>query len=173
MRQLRYNVAATLDGFIATADGGYDWIVPDPQIDFAALFAQFDLFVMGRKTYQALRAQGDADPTLGSQVIVASRTLTHADRDGVQFIAADLPRQVAQHKTQPGKDIWLFGGSDLARTLCDAGLIDTIEVAVMPVILGSGIRLLPGERRVPLTLLSARPMPSGIQMLSYRVEPQR
>lgn len=52
MRRLRYNCAATLDGFIADADGGYDWIVDDASIDFGAPFAEFDTFVMGRKTYE-------------------------------------------------------------------------------------------------------------------------
>ncbi len=51
MRQVRYSVAATLDGFIADPDGGYDWIIMDEAIDFAAMFEEFDTFVMGRKTW--------------------------------------------------------------------------------------------------------------------------
>jgi dihydrofolate reductase len=51
MRRVRYNVAATLDGFIADPNGGYDWIVMDESIDFPALFREFDAFVMGRKTW--------------------------------------------------------------------------------------------------------------------------
>ncbi|MBS1192945.1 MAG: riboflavin biosynthesis protein RibD protein, partial [Nitrospirae bacterium] len=45
MRRLRYNVAASLDGFIAGVSGDYDWIVQDSSIDFDALFAEFDLLV--------------------------------------------------------------------------------------------------------------------------------
>ena len=55
MRKVRYSVAATLDGFIADADGGYDWIIMDDSIDFAAMFAEFDTFVMGRKTWESIR----------------------------------------------------------------------------------------------------------------------
>ena len=55
-RRLRYQVASSLDGFIATEDGGYDWIPMDPEIDFGALFAQFDTLVMGRKTYEMMQA---------------------------------------------------------------------------------------------------------------------
>ena len=51
MRRLRYSVAATLDGFIADPNGGYDWIIMDEAIDFAAIFDEFDAFVMGRKTW--------------------------------------------------------------------------------------------------------------------------
>ncbi len=50
MRRLRYQVATSLDGYIAGPNGDFDWIVTDPDIDFAALFAQFDTAVMGRKT---------------------------------------------------------------------------------------------------------------------------
>ena len=57
-RRLRYQVAVSLDGFIAGPNGEYDWIVMDPSIDFGALFKQFDTLVMGRKTYEPLVAQG-------------------------------------------------------------------------------------------------------------------
>ena len=49
-RRLRYQVAASLDGFIAGPNGEYDWIVMDTAIDFAALYKEFDTAVMGRKT---------------------------------------------------------------------------------------------------------------------------
>ena len=48
MRRLRYSVATSLDGFIADLKGGYDWIIMDPSIDFAASFKEFDSFVMGQ-----------------------------------------------------------------------------------------------------------------------------
>ena len=59
MRRLRYSVAATLDGFIADPHGGYDWIVMDESIDFAGMFAEFDTFVMGRKTWDVSAAAPD------------------------------------------------------------------------------------------------------------------
>jgi dihydrofolate reductase len=49
-RRLRYQVAVSLDGFIAGPHGEYDWIVMDPAIDFAAMYKEFDTAVMGRKT---------------------------------------------------------------------------------------------------------------------------
>jgi dihydrofolate reductase len=167
VRRLRYNVAASLDGFIATAGGGFDWIVDDPGIDFDALFDAFDVFVMGRKTWEVLRDQGERNPTLGRQVVVASRTLDVRDRPGTRFVAEGIEEAVAQLKREPGRDLWLFGGGVLARSLFDAGLVDTVEVAVMPVLLGSGIPVLPKGARVPLVLASSRSLESGIQMLSY------
>ena len=52
MRRLRYQVAVSLDGFIADPEGSADWIPMDPDIDFDALLAQFDTFLMGRRTYE-------------------------------------------------------------------------------------------------------------------------
>ena len=59
-RRVRYQVAASLDGFIATPDGKPDWIPRDPDIDFGALFAQFDTFLLGRRTFEAMAGQGQS-----------------------------------------------------------------------------------------------------------------
>jgi len=61
MRRVRYQVACSLDGYIADRDDGYDWIVADPDIDFAALGAQFDTLLMGRRTYERVGAGPWAD----------------------------------------------------------------------------------------------------------------
>lgn len=170
MRRLRYNVAASLDGFIAGPNGEYDWIVADPTIDFAALFAEFDTFVMGRRTYEAILAQGAQSPLAGRRVVVVSRTLRPGDHRGVTIVRDDVAGAVAALKAEAGKDIWLFGGGALFRTLLDAGLVDAVEVALMPVLLSRGVPLLPeGHRSPPLTLASSRALPSGILTLSYAV----
>ena len=54
MRRVRYSVAMSLDGYIAGPKGEYDWIVADPEIDFRALFDQFDTFFIGRKTFETI-----------------------------------------------------------------------------------------------------------------------
>ena len=59
-RRLRYQVAASLDGFIGTADGKPDWIPSDPDIDFGALFAQFDTLLIGRRTFEGMGGQGQS-----------------------------------------------------------------------------------------------------------------
>ena len=168
MRRLRYNVAASLDGFIAGPAGEYDWIPHDETIDFAALLAEFDTFVMGRRTWEAMRAQGDASPLAGRRVVVVSRTLAPADAPGATVVAEDVEGAVARLKAESGKDVWLFGGGGLFRTLLDAGLVDSVEVAVVPVLLGEGVPLVAsGRRSPPLRLVSSRVLPSGIVMLAW------
>ena len=170
MRRVRYNCAATLDGFIADANGGYDWIVDDASIDFAALFDEFDTFVMGRKTYEVMQAQGEANPLRGKRVVVASRTLRAADHPGVTLVRADLAGHVVALKAEvSGRDIWLFGGGELAGQLIEAGVVDRVEVALMPVLLRCGIPLLPPGPQQRLSLVSATSLASGIQMLVYDV----
>ena len=74
--------------------------------------------------------------------IVLSRTLNPSDHPKVT-IEADSERVVREIRDQPGKDIWLFGGGELFRSLLAVGLVDCVEVAVIPVLLGEGIPLLP------------------------------
>jgi dihydrofolate reductase len=167
-RRLRYQVAASLDGFIAGPNGEYDWIVMDPAIDFAALYKEFDTAVMGRKTYQMMTAQGGNGAMPGLEVVVFSRTLPAATDRGVRIYNDDPRDVVAALKAKPGRDIWLFGGGSLFRSLLDARLVDTVEVAVMPVLLGTGIPLLPPGASTKLVLADKKILPkSGIVVLAY------
>jgi len=141
-RRLRYQVAVSLDGFIAGPHGEYDWIVMDPAIDFAAMYKEFDTAVMGRKTHEVMTAQGGHGKIPGLEVIVFSRTLPPATYPGVRIVRDDPREVVSKLKRKTGRDVWLFGGGVLFRLLLDAGLVDTVEVAVIPVLLGAGIPLL-------------------------------
>lgn len=169
-RRLRYQVAVSLDGFIAGPNGEYDWIVADPAVDFATLYKQFDTAVMGRKTYEVVTAQGGDGAIPGLDVVVFSRSLPAATRPGVRIVGEDPREVVAALKAKPGRDIWLFGGGALFRSLLDAGLVDTVEVAVMPVLLGAGIPLLPPGAAARLQLADQKILPaSGIVVLAYSV----
>ena len=173
MRRVRYSVAATLDGFIADPAGGYDWIIMDDAIDFAAMYEEFDSFVMGRKTWEVTATTEFGNMFGGKEVIVFSRTLERA-RPGIRIVSTSPVDTVRELKQKPGKDIWLFGGGSMFRTLADAGLVDTVEIALMPVLLSEGVPLItPGARITGMTLDKCETLPkSGIVMLSYTIPPR-
>jgi len=133
----------SLDGYIAASDGGYDWIVMDPEIDFKALYARFDTFLIGRKTYEEMKRMGrPAKSTRRLQNVVFSRSLKPSEDRNVTVVS-DAEPFVAELRAKPGKEIALFGGGELFRSLLAANLVDGVEVSVIPVLLGGGIPLLP------------------------------
>jgi dihydrofolate reductase len=143
MRLVRFGGAMSLDGYIAGPGGEYDWIVIDPDFNFSEHMAQFDTFLIGRKTFDAMRRMGSDPVSLpGAQNVVFSRTLKPADFQNVT-ISDDAVGFVADLRAKPGKDIALFGGGELFRSLLEAGLVDRVEMGLIPVLLGGGIPLLP------------------------------
>ena len=169
MRELRYSVAASLDGYIAGPGDEYDWIVIDPDIDFQAMYDAFGGLVMGRRSYDVFAASGGADaPAMPSYVY--SRHLPEGVRDGITF-ARDAVAHVRALKSEAGKPLWLGGGGELFRELAAADLVDGVDVAIVPVVLGGGRPLMasPGLR-LTLRLRSHRLYPkTGTLMLEYDV----
>lgn len=142
MRRIRYCVAMSLDGYIAGPKGEADWIVMDPELDFNALWAQFDTLVIGRRTFETMGSPGQGS-LWGMKGVVLSRTLRQRDYPGVTIIRDRVKEKLTALRKQPGKDIWLFGGGLVFRSLLKLGLVDTVEVGIIPVLLGGGIPLLP------------------------------
>jgi dihydrofolate reductase len=170
MRRIRYRVAMSLDGYIAGPKGEFDWIVADPEMDFGAVFQQCDTLLVGRGTFEFMAKHGQA-AVPGMKMIVFSRTLQQRDYPGVTIVADKERETVAALRAQPGRDLWLFGGGLLFRSFLDAGLVDTVEVAVIPVLLGGGIPLLPARaERAKLKLTGHKVYGSGIVILEYSLQ---
>lgn len=168
MRLVRFGGAMSLDGYIAGPDGDYDWIVMDPEIDFEAFSSQFDTILMGRRTFEWIKQAGGGGSMPEMDVFIVSRTLKPKEHPGVSIV--DDPKQlVTELRSKPGKDIWLFGGGSLFRSLLELGLVDSVEVAVIPVLLGGGLPLLPHPApRSTLRLVNHRIYPkTGTVSLEY------
>jgi dihydrofolate reductase len=171
MRRVRYRVATSLDGYIAGPGGEIDWIAPDPTVDFAALYAAFDTVLLGRRTYELTLQPGAPAWPAGWRIYVFSRTLDPTEHPGVTVVSKDIDATVAALRAEPGRDIWLFGGGSLCASLLAADLVDQVEVAVMPVLLGRGIPLVaPDAPRSRLVLTGSHVSPNGIMSLHYDVQ---
>ena len=169
MRRVRYSVVISLDGYIAGPKGEADWITVDPEFDFTALFRQFDTILVGRRTFDRMvTARRTSMPCM--KTIVFSRTLKQEDHPEVALVMDGHREALAALKAGPGKDIWLFGGGSLFRSLAEDGLVDRVEVRIVPILLGAGVPLLPSlEKRIKLSLTAHRVYRTGVVSLEYAI----
>jgi dihydrofolate reductase len=170
MKNIRYGVAMSLDGYIAGPNGEADWIMHDPEVNFGEIWAQYDIGLMGRGTYTPAVARLGKNAFQGMKTVVVSRTMRQEDHREITVINKLTRERVRALRDEAKKDIWLFGGGELFRSMLELGEVDGIDVAIVPVVLGKGIPFLPSPaREAKLTLTKHKIYRSGIVSLSYEV----
>lgn len=171
MRKVIYGGACSLDGFLTDRDGKIDWLhfSKDVQEIMAKSWGSADTMLFGRKTLEHGMEQGGGGAMPGVKSYVFSRTMTQAPA-GVELVSTDAGGFVRALKSQPGKDIIVMSGGNLASSLLREGVIDEIGLNVHPVLLGSGTpAFLDAGARVKLELKESRPLDGGCVLVVYRV----
>ena len=169
MPQIVYYVAASLDGYIADAAGGVDWLPPGGADDYgyADFYRSVDALAMGRRTYDQARAFGEW-PYAGKPTYVFTRQAPDDAPQDVEFVREDPADFVRRIAAGCSGTLWLVGGANLAEQFRRAGLIDEYRVFVIPVILGQGVPLCGGDAPpTSLLLEAAHAYDDGVVMLRY------
>ncbi len=172
-RKVALYLGMSLDGYIADVRGGVDWMVGDnPEyagdLGYAQFLQQVDTILMGGTTYRQVTEE--LSPREWPYPGLHCHVFTHRDavsQEGITFHCGDAEAVVRELLAQPGKDIWVCGGADLAGQLFKAGLIDQLQISILPVLLGGGIPFFQGGfSTIPLTLVETK-VENGIAELTY------
>lgn len=172
MRKVILGLAVSLDGYIEGPNGEFDWCFTDQDYGMSEFFGHVDACFFGRKSYEVAQSMaGELPPGWPKlQEYVFSRTLTTV-KPGVILVNGDTREEVLRIKGEPGKDIWLFGGTDLTASLLELGLVDELWLSVHPILLGGGKLLFrPLEHGVRLRLLETKTYETGLVSVKYAIE---
>lgn len=174
MRELKYHVAATVDGFIAREDGSADGFLYEGEHanDYLqSLKNDYDVALMGRGTYEFGVRLGVTDPYPWMEQYVFSRTMEGSPDPNVELVSENAADFVRELKEERGKDVYLCGGADLAATLLAESLIDEVVLKLNPVAFGSGVPLFSGAiGQIGLELADSKVYENGVVLLRYRVK---
>ena len=170
-RKVKVYIAASLDGYIAHSDGNIDWLDSvaraNEDYGYATFIETIDTVIMGRKTYEKVLSFGGGFPHKGRDCYVLTRTERITDGQ-VHFYSGPADELLDQIRRQPGKDIFIDGGSEAIDLFRKKGLIDSYTVSIIPILLGEGIPLFKESmEELPLKLVEATTFDSGLVQLTY------
>ncbi|MFZ4826436.1 MAG: dihydrofolate reductase family protein [Phototrophicaceae bacterium] len=177
MGQLVLYIASSLDGYIATSDGGLDWLKPfenaDEDYGYHDLLERVGVLVMGGNTYRVVESFGEwVYPDHDSMVFSRTLSLERPAHHRASVIREDIPSTIRHLKQTSAQDIWLVGGAQIIRPCVEHHLIDEIILTLIPVMLGQGIPLFQPHAMPThtLTLQACTPYPDGCVQLHYRTQ---
>src|SRR6266487_3063743 len=183
MAKLIYSAIASLDGYVADANGNFDWAAPDDEVHsfINDLERPVGTYLYGRRMYETMTAW-ETDTALAERSdiardfaqiwkaadkIVYSKTLGTAPTARTRIERDFDPAAIRSAKAAAGSDLSV-GGPTLAAAALKAGLVDECHLFVAPIVVGGGTRSLPDDLRVELELLTERRFAGGMVHLHYR-----
>ena len=184
MRNVLFFMLVSLDGFFEGPNGDISWHQVDEEFNDFAIeqLDSVDTLLFGRVTYQGMASYWPTptamknDPIITEKMnaipkIVFSRTLDRAEWNNTRLIKANIADEISKLKQRPGKDLIIFGSSNLAASFAEMGLIDEYRIMVSPVVIGEGTPLFKGiHQQLKLKLLKTRTFGNGNVLLYYRPE---
>ena len=178
MREVVLQMSVSLDGFVASPQGGLGGSLPEDREQTnwkLERLRETGVHIMGRVTYEEMAAYWPTGPAPYAPLmnsipkVAFSSTLTEASWSETRVARGDLAGEIAELKQQPGKDIMAHGGAAFVQALSGHGLIDEYRLAIQPVALGAGLPLfkdMPAALR--LSLVEARRFETGAVGHVYR-----
>jgi dihydrofolate reductase len=179
MRKVIFQMSISVDGYVEGPNREIDWHIVDGEFNSYAVetLTATDVLIMGRKTYELMAAfwpteKGDhlgvTQKMNRTPKLVFSSTLKHVDWQNSRLATGSIADEVARLKQVPGDGLLWVGGSDLAASFLEQGLVDEIRVIVTPILLGAGKAVFGAiTKRYPLKLLWTRSFSSGNFVLTY------
>ncbi|EQA46588.1 riboflavin biosynthesis protein RibD C-terminal domain protein [Leptospira broomii serovar Hurstbridge str. 5399] len=182
MRKIIFQMMVTLDGFFEGPNDEIDWHRVDDEFNEYAvdLLGKVDTLLFGRVTYDLMAgywptpAAVKDDPIVAGRMndlpkIVFSKTLNRVEWQNTKLIKDNIADEVLKLKNQSGRDMAIFGSSNLALTFIKHGLIDEFRIMVNPVVLGNGKTLFDGiDSKLNLKLVQTKIFGSGLVSLHYK-----
>ena len=166
MRKVILNIAVSLDGFIEGPNGEFDWCFTDQDYGMTDFLNRIDTIFFGRKSYE-LMLKMSKNPFPDKMKYVFSETMKSTEEE-IHIINQDVEREVKLIKNQQGKNIWLFGGARLITAFLNFGLVDEMQLAVHPLLLGQGKPLFKDiKEKFGLKLFDTKTYSTGLVQLFY------
>ena len=152
-------IAMSLDGYIARKDGSVDWLDEDEEEEetgYLDFYKTIDTIVMGRKTYEQVMSFGDWVYKGKKNYVLTSNKVGIKENSDVEIVDEDTAAFINKLKLESKSNIWLLGGAETVNVFLDEELIDEFRIAVIPVILGEGIRLFTSSKEQKLKLADTK-----------------
>jgi dihydrofolate reductase len=175
---LVYSARASLDGYVADADGRFEWAAPDAEVHAFVndLERGVGTMLLGRRMYEVLavwETMDEPEPEMrdfaeiwrAADKVVYSRTLETVATARTRIEREFDPEAVRAMKVEGDVSI---GGPELAGHALRAGLVDELQLLISPILVGGGTAALPDGVRRELELVEERRFGNGVVFLRYR-----